>query len=146
MTEEPAWLATARTFIGTSEIKGRKHNPTIVEFLTQSGMKAKGRDTDEAAWCAAFVLHCLRSTREKVDYPAKPHRARSWETYGTPLAERKVGAVVVVSPTPGTRRRHVGFYLADEGDRVVLLGGNQDDQVNEKSYPGTNAVFRWPPD
>jgi len=105
-------------------------------------MKAKGRETDEAAWCAALVLHCLRATREKVDYPAKPHRARSWETYGTPLAERKVGAVVVVSPTPGTRRRHVGFYLADEGDRVVLLGGNQDDQVNEKSYPGTNAVFR----
>jgi len=32
-------------------------------------------------------------------------------------------------------RGHVGFFVRREGDKIITLGGNQNDQVSEKPYP-----------
>jgi len=40
---------------------------------------------------------------------------------------------------------HVGFYWARSGDRILVLGGNQDNQVSIKGYPKADLLgHRWP--
>jgi len=46
---------------------------------------------------------------------------------------------------PASWKGHVGFWLREEGDRVVLLGGNQLEAVREHHYPLDSVLaYRWP--
>lgn len=88
---------------------------------------------DSEAWCAAFVGACLelagyRSTRSLS--------ARSYAKWGEALSQPEPGCVAVLWRLPkGSNNGHVGFFLREEGDQIVLLGGNQSDSVSEQSYP-----------
>ena len=72
--------------------------------------------------------------------------ARSWLRVGTrvPLEEARPGWDVVifsrgVLPQPGVEvidaPGHVGFFVARLGTQVVVLGGNQNDQVCYAAFP-----------
>lgn len=57
--KELNWINTARQFIGLREVKGTKHNPTIIQMLDEMGKfsneaRAWWRD-DETPWCGLFV-------------------------------------------------------------------------------------------
>jgi hypothetical protein len=55
--------------------------------------------------------------------------------------------------SPGSFGGHVGFFLEDHGDQILVLGGNQGDSVRRSLIPKSGAwgsqqmallTYRWP--
>jgi uncharacterized protein (TIGR02594 family) len=135
---EPRWLIEARRHVGLSEIKGPTHAAEIVQFWKD--IRRGGIKDDETPWCAAFVGAMLE--RSGV-ISARNEGARAYLTWGQRLAAPAVGAVAVLTRDGGG---HVGFVVGkDLAGRILLLGGNQADAVNIKSFdPSRVAGYRWP--
>lgn len=138
-TVEPIWLVEARKHIGTKEIKGTKHNAKIVGWW--KAIKLSGIKDDEVPWCASFLSACLeasgiRSTRSGA--------ARSYTLWGIALAVPIVGCIVVFSREGGGG--HVGFVVGkDASGRLLVLGGNQGDEVNIRAFSVNRVIgYRWP--
>ena len=97
---------------------------------------------DEVPWCSSFVnmvAWLLRLPR------SKSAAARSWLEVGIPipLERAEVGWDVVIfargeGPQPGPdvirAPGHVGFYAGREGDLILVLGGNQGNDVTLRHY------------
>lgn len=135
---EPKWLTEARRHRGQREIKGAQHNPFILKLW--SAIRAPFTD-DETPWCAAFVGGCLEAAGIKSSRSAA---ARSYLKWGAGLTRPVLGCVVVFErgPTHG----HVAFLvgLTPAGD-PVCLGGNQGDEVNERTFDRRRVLaYRWP--
>lgn len=70
-------MTSARSYLGTKEIKGSADNPKIMEMYRTVGHDWV--EHDEVAWCAAFVGHCL----EKAGFAStRKLNARSYLTWG----------------------------------------------------------------
>lgn len=68
-----------------------------------------------------------------------------WLAWGEPLDTQKRGAVVVFRREGGLTRGHVGFYWGPSKDRILVLGGNQSNQVSIKGYKKEDLLeLRWP--
>lgn len=135
---EPPWLTEARRHLAVREIAGAHHHPLIL--LMWKTIKRGGIKDDETPWCAAFVGFCL----ERVGITStRFESARSYLTWGRPLKEPVLGCIVVLSREGGG---HVGFLTGVTGDgRVLLLGGNQANEVNVRAFPRDRVTgFRWP--
>jgi uncharacterized protein (TIGR02594 family) len=81
--------------------------------------------TDATPWCATFVNAVLQQAGLPMSAPvgsADLLRAKSFLTYGTPLAEPAVGCIVVFDRPGGG---HVGFYTGETLKAYRILGGNQ---------------------
>lgn len=109
---------------------------------------------NEVAWCAAFANYILNDvgieTKDLEDYRDQSQyarvRARNFINLGTPvynssknttedLQAAKVGSLVVKK---GDEGYHVGFFAGinpNNADEILILGGNQDDEVNVTAYP-----------
>jgi uncharacterized protein (TIGR02594 family) len=138
MPPEPQWMAEARSYNGEREIKGREHNPLILRWWA---LIHAGFSDDETPWCAAFVggileNHGIRSSRSA--------RARSYLTWGRVLDRPVPGCIAVLERGPVNG--HVGFVTGITRDgRIVLLGGNQGDEVNESPFEMSRVIgWRWP--
>ncbi|MGQ4604099.1 TIGR02594 family protein [Aeromonas veronii] len=132
------WVEEARRHIGLTEIKGAKHNPEIVAMW--KAIKRGGIKDDETPWCASFVGACL----ERVGIPSTRFEgARSYVSWGEKLDKPVAGCVVVFSRDGGG---HVGFVVGqDQSGNLLVLGGNQDDAVNVKSFKRHRVTaYRWP--
>lgn len=135
---EQSWIAEAKKYIGLKEIHGDQDNPKIVEFWKR--IKMSGVKDDETPWCAAFVGGILEtcgisSTRSGL--------ARSYENWGVALKRPVPGCVVVFKRDGGG---HVGFVVGkDKVGNILVLGGNQGDAVNVKSFSVARVTaYRWP--
>lgn len=134
------WLEEAWRAFGETEHAGTRDNPLIVAFFREVGHPGVVRD--EVAWCAAYVGACLeraglRSTRSLL--------ARSYLKWGAALSEPRMGSIAVFSRGADPGKGHVGFWLAESGDTVVLLGGNQGNAVSVARYPKSRLLaLRWP--
>lgn len=135
---ELAWVAEARKHIGLKEIKGSKHNPTILSWIANLG----GWFTDdETPWCGTFIAECLRVSGRA--YPKHWYRALAYETYGTKLPKAAYGCIGVMSRTGGG---HVTFIVGEteDGRYLVGLGGNQSDAVNLMKFDKSRfTAFVW---
>ena len=133
-------LEIAQRFIGIAEVDGPVSDPHVLAMLR---LDAKWVEDDETPWCSAFVNYVawlLRLPR------SKSLAARSWLNVGLPVmldeAEPAFDVVILKrgsgkQPGPEVTRApgHVGFFAAQEGARIWMLGGNQSDSVNVQSYP-----------
>lgn len=137
---EPIWLTHARKYIGTAEIPGKQHNPTIVRWLKE--LRGWWSD-DEQPWCGTFVAAVLRES----GLPVAKHwyRARDWLNWGVTIADAVPGCVVVYERAGGG---HVGFAVArDQRGRILTLGGNQGNRVSIAPFDTVRVLgYRWPPD
>lgn len=128
----------AERFIGTTEILGNMHNPHIIAMLK---LDSKWPDGDEVPWCSAFINYIcwlLRLPR------SKSLMARSWLEVGKPIhmIQAKPGFDVVIlkrgkdqpGPEVTSAPGHVGFYAGEVDNHILLLGGNQSNQVNVTPY------------
>lgn len=129
----------AQRFIGMKEIPGTKDNPQVLAMLR---LDQTWPENDEVPWCSAFMNYIawlLRLPR------SKDLRARSWLLVGQPitLEEAEPGFDVVIlkrggDDQPGPEvidaKGHVGLYAGREGDRILLLGGNQSNSVCVAGY------------
>jgi uncharacterized protein (TIGR02594 family) len=136
----------AQRFVGVKEGPGSINNPQVVAMLRLDQAWPAG---DDVAWCSAFVNYIawlLRLPR------SKSLGARSWLTVGVPvmLSVAKPGDVVVLKrgedPQPGPNvvdaPGHVGFFagldrdpLSNQPSHLLVLGGNQRDQVCIERFP-----------
>lgn len=135
---EPDWLAEARKYIGEREIKGRQHYPLIVQFWRD--IKRGGIKDDETPWCAALVGGVLERCGIKS---TRFESARSYLGWGSQLLQPALGCVAVFTREGGG---HVGFVVGqNENGDLLVLGGNQSDAVNLRSFPRSRVSgYRWP--
>lgn len=135
---EPAWLTEARKHIGTREIPGHRHEPKIVAWWRS--IKRGGIKDDETPWCAAFVGACLETVGI---VSSRFESARSYLTWGRQIEAPVHGCIVVFSRDGGG---HVGFLVGvDAQGNLLILGGNQGNAVNIRSFPRSRVSgYRWP--
>lgn len=136
---EPKWLSIARSYVGTKEIPGKKHNSVILSWLAK--LNAWWRD-DETPWCGVFVAHCIREAGLPV--PANWMRAKAWSDYGANLRSTHVapGAILVFARAGGG---HVGFYVGEDKLYFYVLGGNQSNETNIAKIAKARCIaIRWP--
>ncbi len=135
---KPLWITKAYRLIGTREIKGLRHNPTIINWLINLG--AWWRD-DETPWCGAFVAQMLDDSDRYV--VPKYYRAKAWadDNAMTRLDKPAYGCIVVFNRKGGG---HVGFVVGKQGNKICVLGGNQNDEVNVKAFSTHNVIgYYW---
>ena len=121
----------ARKDLGTVEW-AEGSNPKVDAYFDEVGFPAMQDDT---AWCAAFVGAMLK--RAGLPHTGKL-TARSYLDWGRPVAETDVqpgDLVIFWRGSPSSWQGHVGFVVRLERDFVVVLGGNQRNQVSEARYP-----------
>lgn len=138
--DDARWLKEAWREFGEAERAGARENPRIVALFRDAHHPEVTRD--EVAWCAAYVGACLErasiaSTRSLL--------ARSYLAWGTVLSEPRIGAVAIFSRGSDPSQGHVGFWLGETEDSVVLLGGNQGNAVSVARYTKSRLLaLRWP--
>lgn len=135
---DPVWLTEGKRFKGVTEIKGKKHNQTIVGWLEK--LNAWWRE-DETPWCGVYVARIMQIVHLK--YPKYYMRALAWNDWGVPLSKPALGCVVTFTRSGGG---HVGFVVGqDKNGNLMVLGGNQGDQVNIKPFAKSRvSAYRWP--
>lgn len=125
-------LKIAFSELGTEEIEGEKHNPRILSYAKETGIK--GITSDEVAWCSTFVNWV--AWKAGLQRSGKPN-ARSWLDVGIKVSNPEPGDVVVFwRESPQSWKGHVGLFLGVSTDkkRVYCLGGNQGNRVSVTAY------------
>jgi len=142
----PPWLSVALAERGVREVPGEGDSPRIVEYHATTGLAATD---DEVPWCSAFVCWCFVQAGIAGTNSA---RARSWLEWGWPNNPPGYGAVVVLkrgrnAPGPDVINApgHVGFLVGySTPDELLILGGNQSNAVNIRSYSASRVLaYRW---
>lgn len=121
----PPWMLWALGEIGVHEIPGPKSNPRIEWYHS---FTAAGEAPDEVAWCSSFVNAGMISS----GYPGtRSKAASSWRGYGVRNG-LQVGAILVFGKSDPDAKGtgHVGFCAGWNGRYVLVLGGNQNQQVS----------------
>ncbi|MGL4395566.1 MAG: TIGR02594 family protein [Hyphomicrobium sp.] len=137
---QPAWLAAAWAEFGVREGRSAANTARVVGYYKDAG---HGRvANDDVPWCAAFVGAMLARC---AIAPTGSLMARSYAGWGRALAAPQLGAICVLSRGADPALGHVGFYVGEDGRRVFLLGGNQDDAVSVAAYDRSRVLaLRWP--
>lgn len=141
MDSDPIWLKYATTFNGLKEIPGRRHNPIIVQWWKDQGMSFRD---DETPWCAAYVNQMFKDCR--IPNPGRAN-ARSYTKWGQEVKNPVRGSVVVFwRGKPNGWSGHVGFVMGkDQDGNLMVLGGNQGNEVNIKPFSMNRVLtYRWP--
>lgn len=130
-------LLTALQFLGIKEIKGARHNQTILKFWEL--IEIEWGVNDEFAWCAAAHNAILKLSnchyfktglaRKGLDLP---------NIIG--FENAIVGDTVILSRTDNPKYGHEGIFIRYEGNKVVLMGGNQSDTYRASYYPKSRIV------
>jgi uncharacterized protein (TIGR02594 family) len=139
---DPEWIRRAYNDIGLTEVAGPRAATRVLEMFRLSG-HAQIQD-DETAWCSA-AANCWMI---EAGIPGTGSlAARSWLNWGRPLdhtASLPRGAVLIFRRGSGWQG-HVCFLLADYGDRLRVIGGNQSNAVTVATYSRDGLIgARWP--
>ena len=136
------WMDIARREIGQKEIRGRSHNPRIIQYHKSTSLRAS---TDEVPWCSSFVNWVVTRAGYKGTNSAA---ARSWLKWGHRISGPKPGCIVVFwRGKKDGWSGHVGFVTDVDlsRDKIRVLGGNQADMVKESWYSTDKVLgYRWP--
>lgn len=126
----PAWYMFAVREIGVKEIPGSKANSRIAEYHSTTTLKST---SDEVSWCSAFVNWCLKAANVRGTGLAN---ARSFLTWGKKVTVPRKGDICVFwRESTDSWKGHVGFYAGETSRDIIVLGGNQGNQVCYKKYP-----------
>lgn len=139
---EAPWMSIAYGEQGVRRSPPGQTNARIVEYNAFTNLR--GYD-DKISWCSSFVSWCLAQLDISGTGSAL---ARSWLEWGISLETPVPGCIAVLSrDDPNSWKGHVGFFLRMDGDFIVLLGGNQLEEVRELHYPLNSVLsYRWPID
>lgn len=137
INNEPIWLQVAKSYIGTQEVVGYKHNPIILGWWKRLGLPFTD---DETPWCAGFVGGVLEECQLKS---TRSGLALSYANYGVRLSGPAVGAIASMKRNGGG---HVGIVAGkNKKGQILLVGGNQSNAVNVKAFPAERIIaYTWP--
>ena len=122
--KSPKILVEAVKLIGTKEIVGTAHNPTILSWAKALGLE-KVYTNDEIPWCGLFIAYCCHSAG--LDVVKNPLWALNWNKYGTQAEIPMLGDVLTFKRNGGG---HVGIYVGEDKTHYHVLGGNQNNSVS----------------
>lgn len=136
----------ATRYVGIRELKGDRDHPLIRWWLSLCDLPSEMHD--ETPWCSAFMNGMAWELRLPR---SKSAAARSWLSVGEAvgLRDARVGYDVVVlkrgageQPGPAVIAApgHVGLYGGMDASQVLLLAGNQGDQVCVAPFPATRVL------
>ena len=131
---EAQFLELAFLEAGTKEIKGKNHNPRILQYHKFTSL---GASTDEIAWCSSFANFVVMKAGGTGTNNAM---ARSWENWGLSIEKPVPGCLVIFSRGADPRYGHVAFFLGESKTHIYVLGGNQGDSVSIAKYPKSRLV------
>jgi len=121
--KSPRILVQAVKLIGTKEIVGKDHNPVILDWARELGLKMY--TNDEIPWCGLFIAYCAH--KAGVEVVDAPLWALNWAKYGTHVNQPMLGDVLTFKRDGGG---HVGIYVGEDRTHYHIIGGNQGNQVN----------------
>lgn len=138
------WIIEAEHWIGQKEVPGIKSNLWIARMwstLKCDWLWKMYGDDSKLAWCGGFCAFSFRDLG--IEVPKNFYRAKSWLDWGIKLSQPIEGCVVVFNREGGG---HVGFVMGkDFNGRLMVLGGNQGDQVKIAPFDMARvAGYRWP--
>ena len=140
---DPPWLTLALSHLGCQELlPSGALNPVVRAFFRVTTFPPQ-LINNRTAWCSAFACSMLEEAGYKSTRSAK---AKSFLTWGRELVKLRRGAVLVFQRGPVQGEAgHVGFYLGDSGDHLLVLGGNQSNSVGPSRYARSKLLaVRWP--
>ncbi len=110
--------------IGIKEDNGTADNLEVLKYFEGTAL---ANPHDQISWCSAFVNWVCKQAN-------LPHTnslvAKSWLKIGKPVVLPKLGDIVILwREDKQSWKGHVGFFIAERGDKVYILGGNQSDMV-----------------
>lgn len=136
MSDTP-WLDKAITYLGTRE---DHNNPVVLKFFAEAAHPEI--KSTSVAWCAAFTGAMLFEAGYKNTGSLA---ARSYAKYGTKLDQPKRGCIVVFPRSDDPGLGHVGIVEKVQGDKIIVISGNEHDSVSRDPFPISRAIaFRWP--
>lgn len=120
--EEPPQIEQARRYLGMNE-----ESVVLHRFL--------GVNPKHTPWCAAFVnaieKRCGRTGTKKL-------LARHYLKYGSPSSSPEFGDIAILKR--GKLNCHVGYFISETNNQILVLGGNQNKKVCYKYYSKKNLV------
>lgn len=125
---DTSWITIAKKEIGVKELPREKHNSRIIEYHhATSGMF----NSDEVPWCSSFVNWTMNECNIEKTNDAT---ALSWKKWGQNLGKVPAyGSIAIINY--GNGRGHVGFVVGrNKKGYIIILGGNQSDQVKLSAY------------
>lgn len=134
------WITEAKKQLGLDE---NKHATTIKRWVQDLGVSwfTKTFRANSVPWCGVLTAHCIKQA--KLELPKLWMRASEWSTWGIGLSNPTAGCIVTFIRQGGG---HVGFVLGETEDgKLVVLGGNQRNQVNVMKFEKDRvSTYRWP--
>lgn len=139
--DELPWITEARAVIGLHELRD---NAALVAWLKSDGKRLG--DPAKLPWCGDFVETAIKRGLPDEPFPGtlgqNPYWARNWISFGR-RSDLTYGAVVVFERGP--QSGHVGFAVGQDGDRLMVLGGNQGNAVSVVPIARSRLLAcRWP--
>jgi uncharacterized protein (TIGR02594 family) len=152
-----SWLEAAEKELKVWETSGLTQKSGEGKQRVLDYFKATDLETDKVlSWCGAFVAHCLKMAGDPA--AASIIKGASWAANWKGWGDTKLflrtgddvdgipkGAVVLLEPLVPKASGHVGFFHSlKEGNKIVLLGGNQSGKVCLRAFPRSKLVaIRW---
>lgn len=121
--QAPRHLLKALELFGTTEIAGPQHNPVIMGWAQETGLKYY--TNDEIPWCGLYIAVVMK--RSNRDVVKDPLWARNWASFGVKVDAPMLADILVFSRGSGG---HVGLYVGEDETSYHVLGGNQGDSVS----------------
>ena len=134
-------LLIAIKYYGTFEVEGPNSNEKILDWIHDFFPSAK--DDSLVAWCSIFMHMIAKEAGYKILRHGHSGLARSWlaEGQAVPIDEMQVGDIVIFwRGALYSRFGHVAIYVNDRGKDIRVLGGNQSNGVNIRSYPKNRII------
>lgn len=133
----PYATALSELALDVKEVAGGGNNPRIVMY--HNSTTAGAGTNDSVPWCSSFVNYCV----EQADLEGTNSQwALSWENWGQDVSNDPKEGDVVVFERVG-QGGHVGFYRADLGSHLSVLGGNQSNRVKVSNYPKNGQLGQF---
>ena len=134
----PKWITIAEGELNQKEIPGAKNNPRILEYHKFTDLKATSEDVP---WCSAFCCWCME---QALIVSPRAAGARMWLKWGIGITRPALGCVAVFKRGNSPIDAHCGFFLGEEGNDYLIIGGNQGNRVSIKKFPKKDLLgLRW---
>ena len=131
-------ITQAFKFYGLKEVDGPDSEPTIIRWIKD--MFPTAVDDSKVAWCSIFMNAIAKLSGYEHTNNAM---AKSWLKIGKEISweDRDIGDVAIFNRGKDPRFGHVAMYINDRGDDLIrVLGGNQQNAVNIRSYSRSRLV------
>ena len=121
---------------GITGTQGTANTAQIIKYFHDIGFQWV--NSDEVAWCAAFVSWVLKKCNINITSTLV---AKDFLAIGEATTQPEMGDVAVIYGSDGTSQwSHVSFFVCEHGSNFYLLGGNQNNSVIIKAYKKTLPI------